>query len=108
MDQIYVSSDTPTIEVNNGRLILPNITMDILHLVAGDKISINYLQINGIDYPIIGKAEHFFNPEVGNKLCKNGTISFRGGQNKLLTKFGNLFRLQAYKPNFFLMIPIKK
>ena len=70
---------------------------------------LGYIQKNNeITIPVIGKAEAFADPNAGNKVSKNNTVSFKGTQKTILTKYGQLFKIKEYKPGMFRMDPINE
>lgn len=64
--------------------IHPNL-ISKLNAKPGDKISIGYIERDGIMRPVISIGEE------GNKLTKSNTVSFRGVQHNTLTQFGSNF-----------------
>lgn len=97
----------PIIEVSSNQLILSIKAIELINANYGDRIAINYLQINNKSIiPVIGKAEVFINPNAGNKLTKRNTISFKGMQKTTLSKLGILFKIEAYRDGMFKMIAI--
>ena len=61
---------------------------------------------NEVTFPVIGKSEVFSDPESGNKLSRNGTVSFKGTQQTILSKYGQLFRIEEINDGMFKMIAI--
>ena len=58
--------------------------------------------------PVIGNAEMFADPNAGNKLSKSNTVSFKGTQRTILTKYGQLFKIEEYRPGMFKMESINE
>lgn len=99
----------PIIEVSDNKLIISPRAKELISAKYGDRIAVNYIQVNNeITIPVIGKAEVFADPNSGNKLTKSNTISFKGIQKTILTKYGQLFEIEEYKPGMFKMIPSKR
>lgn len=93
--------------VLENKLMLSQEAVDILEASAGDRISINYVQVtNQETFPVIGKSEVFGDPNAGNKLTKSHTVSFRGVQSTMLHQFGDNFELQMYKNKMYKLIKI--
>ena len=91
----YININIPIVEVSDNKLILSPVAIDILQIIPGDRVSINYVQVdNEITYPIIAKSIGFGDPENGNKCSKSNTVSFKGTQRTILMKYGNLFTLE--------------
>lgn len=77
--------NNPDIIVEDGKLILSSSLVSSLNAVPGDRISIEYTELNNEIVPIIIKSEG------GNKLTKSNTVSFRGKNNVSLSEFGTQF-----------------
>lgn len=98
----------PIITVLENKLTFSNEALKLLQITAGDRLTVNYVQISSTyTFPIIGKSEYCTNKEDGNKLTKSNTLSFRGVQNKVLQLYGTEFKLELYKEGLYKMIPIK-
>lgn len=107
MKNKFEGINVPIIELGDKKLILSPLTLQILDVNPGDRLSINYIQKNNENtFPVIGKAEIFADPENGQKLTKSNTISFRGNQYKFLKQFGNLFKLEMYTKDIYKMVTI--
>lgn len=105
----YDNIDLPIVEVGDSKLIISPKAISLMSAHFGDKISVNYIQQNNeLTIPVIGKSEVFSTPDAGNKLSKNNTISFKGTQKTILTKYGQLFKIEEYKPGMFKMISINE
>ena len=97
------------IEIGDKKIIFSPKAIQILNVIPGNRISINYIQKNNEEtFPVIGKSEIFVDPENGQKLTKSGTISFRGTQRDLLEQFGGLFKLEPYVENMYRLIAIEE
>lgn len=91
--------------VLENKLMLSQEAVDILEASAGDRMAINYVQItNQETFPVIGKSEVFGDPNSGNKLTKSNTVSFRGIQRDMLSKYGTNFNLELYKNKMYKLI----
>ena len=88
----YINIKIPVIEVSDNKLILSPLAIETLQITPGDRVSVNYVQVdNEVTYPIISKSN---------------TISFKGTQRTILMKYGNLFTLKPdnkYKEAFKLI-----
>lgn len=99
--------DLPIVELTDNKLILSSLACKEMHVDIGDRISVNYIQKNNeVTFPVIGKSEVFSDPESGNKLSRNGTVSFKGTQQTILSKYGQLFRIEEINDGMFKMIAI--
>lgn len=95
----------PEVYVTANQLILSPETIKLLEVSVGDRIAINYYQIDDFKtIPLISKAEIFADKLSGNKVTKNNTISFRGDKNKILSEYGTKFYLKQFKANIFQLI----
>lgn len=105
----YDNVDLPVVEVGDSKLIMSPKAIELMSAKCGDRITVNYIQKNNeITIPVIGKAEAFADPNAGNKLSKNNTVSFKGTQKTILTKYGQLFQIEEYKPGMFKMNSINE
>lgn len=78
-------SDIIDVIMQDSNLVLNSAFVAKLGAKAGDRITIRYIEKDGIMTPIIEKDEG------GNKLTKSNTISFRGIQRNHLAQFGSNF-----------------
>lgn len=104
-------TNIPVIEVLDNKLVLSPKAVEILNITPGERIVINYVQVNNeITYPIIAKSIVFGDPENGNKCSKSNTVLYKGAQREILTKYGNLFRLESNEKinGTFSLISIKE
>lgn len=105
----YDDIDLPVIELSNNKLIISPKAIELMSVKYGDRISVNYVQVNNeITFPVIGKAEIFASHDAGNRITKINTVSFKGVQSSILSKYGILFQLQLWKPGIFKMNPINE
>ena len=101
VSNIEYNQHLATIKVENNRLVLSSEAVKALNATVGDRITINYWNINKeTTFPLIGKSELFSDPTNGNKLTKSNTVSYRGTQNKILKEYGSLFKLVPFKTYF--------
>ena len=98
VSNIEYNQNLATIKVENNRLVLSPESVKALNATVGDRITINYWNIDKeTTFPLIGKSELFSDPTNGNKLTKSNTVSYRGTQNKILKEYGSLFKLVPFK-----------
>lgn len=101
VSNIEYNQNLATIKVENNRLVLSLEAVKALNAIVGDRITINYWNIDKeTTFPLIGKSELFSDPTNGNKLTKSNTVSYRGTQNKILKEYGSLFKLVPFKTYF--------
>ena len=101
VSNIKYNQNLATIKVENNRLVLSSEAVKAHNAIVGDRIAINYWNINKeTTFPLIGKSELFSDPTNGNKLTKSNTVSYRGTQNKILKEYGSLFKLVPFKTYF--------
>ena len=97
----YDNIDLPIVEIGDSKLIMSPKAVSLLSAQCGDRIAVNYIQkSNELTIPVIGKAEVFSDPENGNK------VSFKGTQKTILSKYGQLFKIEECRPGMFKMIKI--
>lgn len=88
-----------TITVGNNKLILSEEAIKLLNISPGDRIIVNYFTVDPEEtFPIICKSTD----DLGNKLTKSKTVSFRGEQRDILLWYGSVFTLEPFK-GFFMM-----
>ena len=86
------------VELDENKLNLTPNAITKLQAVAGDRIAVNYWQVdNQTTYPIISKAEVFTDGMDGNKMTKKGTVSFKGQNRTSLLQYGSLFTFSEFK-----------
>lgn len=109
MPSKYDNINLPVIEVGDNKLILSTKAIELMSVHSGDRLAVNYIQkSNEFTMPVIGKAEMFADPNAGNKLSKSNTVSFKGTQRTILTKYGQLFKIEEYRPGMFKMESINE
>lgn len=105
----YDDIDLSVVELSNNKLIISPRAMELMSTKYGDRISVNYVQVNNeITFPVIGKAETFASHDAGNRITKINTVSFKGVQSSILSKYGTLFQLELWKSGIFKMNPINE
>ena len=93
----------PYVELQKNKLCINESAKILLNAEAGDRISINYWTVNNqYTFPVIAKSEVFDSGLDGNKLTKSNTISYRGVQNEVLSKYGNLFIIKDLNSDEFI------
>lgn len=98
---IIQDEEKPIIRLEKNKLILNDSAIKLLNLVAGEEIKIEYVNKTDIEFfPVIRKVSNY---EKGNKLCKNGSISFRGECNDSLREYGTEFFLKEYKEGIYIL-----
>lgn len=103
----YDNVKIPIVELTDNKLILSPLACQEMGVDIGDRIVVNYIQKNNeVTLPVIGKSEVFSDPEAGNKLTRSGTVSFKGTQQTILSKYGQLFRIAEVKDGMFGMFAI--
>ena len=96
---IREDSDTEAkVYLECNKLKLNSLAIKMLNISPGDRIDVQYTN----DYPVIGVAESFGNPEGGCKLSKTNTVSFRGKKAENLSNFGNEFTIKLIDGKFVL------
>ena len=88
-DKIDQSPD-PKIVLEDNKYILNNAAAQLTGVEAGDRVTVRYLPMNNIDYPVFGKQE-VFNIKSGNKVTKDLTVSCRGSGHDRLSVYGSIF-----------------
>lgn len=96
------------LEVQDNKLKLSKNALEKLNAKPDDRISIQYWSEGiGKSVPIIGKAEAFTDRLDGNRVCKTGTVAFRGEKHATLIQFGTFFNLEEFKEGIWKLVPIK-
>ena len=89
----------------DGKYKLTQAAVDLLNVSPGDRINICYNNLPdnpNVKVPIIGSSTNWRN-DLGNKLTKSLTVSYRGVANGVLAEYGNIFTLEPYKDGLFIM-----
>lgn len=98
-------SSEPEIVLLESKYTLNQAAADLLGVVPGDHIYIGYNNLPdspNIKVPIIGHNKNWKN-DLGNKLTKSLTVSYRGVANGVLAEYGSTFKLVSYKDGLFVM-----
>lgn len=86
-----MDADTePKVYLEENKLRLNNLALDVLKIKAGDRIDVQYSNSK----PLIGKSEAFGDESLGCKLTKTNTISFKGNKHEVLNMYGTEFVLR--------------
>ena len=97
------------VEVQENKIVLGKEAINLLEAKSGDRIQVNYWQVNNEEtFPVIGKSGVFTDPNGGNSLTKSNTVSFRGNQRTVLLEYGKLFKLEPFKEGMFKLVPISE
>ena len=97
------------VEVQENKIVLGKEAINLLEAKSGDRIQVNYWQVNNEEtFPVIGKSGIFTDPNGGNSLTKSNTVSFRGNQRTVLLEYGKLFKLESFKEGIFKLVPISE
>ena len=97
------------LEVQENKIVLGKEAINLLEAKSGDRIQVNYWQVNNEEtFPVIGKSGVFTDPNGGNSLTKSNTVSFRGNQRTVLLEYGKLFKLESFKEGMFKLVPISE
>lgn len=102
-----VTCDSATAEVTllDSKYMLTQAAVDLLDVTPGDRINICYNNLSdnpNVKVPIIGSSKSWGN-DLGNKLTKSLTVSYRGVANSVLAEYGEVFTLEPYKDGLFIM-----
>ena len=95
----------PQIVLLNNKYQLNQAASDLLNVSPGDHIHICYNNLPdnpNVKVPIIGCNKYWHN-DLGNKLTKSLTVSYRGVANTVLAEYGSTFTLIPYKEGLFIM-----
>lgn len=96
------------LEVQENKLKLSKNALEKLDAKADDRISVQYWNEGiGKASPVIGKAEAFTDRLDGNRVTKQGTVSFRGEKRSTLIDFGTFFNLEPFKDGIWKLVPIE-
>lgn len=108
VERSNVDPKVPYVEVLNNKLQLNDVAITAIGAKFGERISINYWTENNENtFPVIGLSESFTDGNDGNKLTKSGTIAYRGSQRETLLKYGDLFKVEAFKDKMFRLAKIE-
>jgi hypothetical protein len=105
-----VDSGEPKIVLEENKYCLNQSAADLLGVVAGDRLIINYNNLEdskNVKVPIIGSSKNW-KSTAGNKLTKSLTVSCRGIANNVLSEYGNYFTLVPYGEGLYQMVGDKE
>ena len=93
------------IKVEDNKLVLSREALVMLNAKSGDRVTINYYNINPeLTFPIIARSEILDGP--GNKITKSNSVLYKGQQREILLQYGKLFKLEPFK-KYFKLVPIE-
>lgn len=98
-------SSEPEITLLESKYILNQAAITALGVEPGDRININYDNLKdnpNLKVPIIGSSKSWGH-DLGNKLTKSSSVSYRGVANTVLAEYGSKFTLEPYKDGLFVM-----
>lgn len=95
--------DFPCVVRTDNSLLFNTEALDLLGVSEGDRIHIKYDRKKGVTTPLIAHNEEF-GVKAGNKLFKNNSVSWRGGNNETLEEHGTIFKLVEFEGNIYKMI----
>jgi len=93
------TSTKPLLILRDNKYELNSAAMELLNASYGDRLNIEYSQIDGFMYPVICKSV-----DTGNKLTKSKTVSYRGTANEVLSKYGTEFTIEYYDGTLFKLV----
>lgn len=95
----------PEVVLLESKYTLNSAAVEVLDVEPGDRINICYINLPdspNIKVPVIGSSKMWGN-DLGNKLTKSLTVSYRGVANSVLAEYGSTFKLEFYKDCLFIM-----
>ena len=95
----------PEIVLLDSKYLLNAAARNLLDVGAGDRINIQYVNLPdnpNVKVPVIGSSTSW-GLELGNKLTKSSTVSYRGVANTVLAEYGNVYKLEEFKDGLFIM-----
>jgi len=90
-DESVENTLDPLIILEENKLVLNDAVISKLQLEFGDKIIIEYKQRNKKLVPTIRKDK-----EIGNKISKSNTVTYRGKANLVLAEYGKRFSISPF------------
>ena len=99
------ASCEPEIVLLDSKYMINTAAAYQLEVEPGDRINICYINLEdnpNIKVPVIGSTKSWGN-DLGNKLTKSLTVSYRGVANDVLAEYGKVFSLEPYKEGLFIM-----
>lgn len=98
-------SSEPELVRLDSKYTLNQAAVDLLQVQPGDRLNINYdnhPDNPNLKVPIIGSNKSWGN-DLGNKLTKSLTVSYRGVANTVLADYGTTFKLVPFKEGLFML-----
>lgn len=95
----------PEIVLLESKYTLNQAAVELLDVQPGDRINICYINVSdnpNVKVPVIGSSTMWGN-DLGNKLTKSLTVSYRGVANGVLAEYGSVFKLEFYKDGLYIM-----
>lgn len=84
------------VELIDNKLSFNNAAISMLGLSTTSKVDIKYKKIDNETVPVLDITE-------GNKVTKNGTVSFRGAKNTELSKYGTVFIIEKQDDRYYIL-----
>ena len=84
------------VELVDNKLSFNNAAISMLGLSTNSKVDIKYKKIDNETVPVLDITE-------GNKVTKNGTVSFRGSKNTELSKYGTVFIIEKQDDRYYIL-----
>lgn len=103
--KVMCTNAVAEITLLDSKYLLTQSAADLLDVTPGDRINICYNNLPdnpNVKVPIIGSSKSWGN-DLGNKLTKSLTVSYRGVANTVLAEYGEVFKLEPYKEGLFIM-----
>lgn len=109
LSKVNLDESEPLVQLMDNKIKLTPKTVELIGAKVGDRIQVNYWTENNHNtFPLIGRSEVFTDKDEGCKLTGSNTISFRGNKNSTLKIYGNLFKLEEFKPNMFKLVKVEE
>lgn len=94
--------DCPKIILESNKFTLNGLAAELLKVNYEDRLTIQYIPIDGKTTPTIAKDE-VLGVTGGNKVSKSNTVACRGKAHDKLEEFGNVFTLVEKSEGIFIM-----
>lgn len=85
-------------KLETNRLVFDKEELKTLNVNPGDRVSIEYIEIDGVLSPVIMQTEY------GHKITKTLSIQLRNNSNAMLAFHGDEFTLQSHDEGVFKLI----
>ena len=85
-------------KLETNRLVFDKAELTTLNVKPGDRVSIEYIEIDGVLSPVIMQTEY------GHKITKTLSIQLRNNANTMLAFHGDEFTLQSHDEGVFKLI----